>query len=97
MVVVAGDTPHCLSFNSKGLSSYGCSSRAFISAIPFMQCTRQTDNCTIAVLNKQLNVQRDSEMATLSLSVSESSCETNCSLLVWSISCKDDRNCSPNT
>lgn len=42
-------------------------------------------------------MERDPEMETLSVSVSESSHETNCSLFAQSISCKDERNCSPNT
>lgn len=43
---------------------------------------QKMDNCTTALQNKQLNVEWYSEMETLSVSISESSHETNCSLLL---------------
>lgn len=69
----------------------------YISALLFMQCKRWSDNCIIALQNRQLNVERNSEMETLSVTVRESSYETNCSFSFQSISYKDEGDSSPNT
>lgn len=69
----------------------------YVSVILFMQCRRWSDNCVIALQNRQLNVERNPEMETLSVTVRESSYETYCSFSFQSISYTDERNGSPNT
>lgn len=65
-----------------------------IAGILFMPCIQWADNCTIVRQNKQLNGGLKTE--TLSVSISEPSCKTNCSLFVQFISHMDKRNCFPN-
>lgn len=68
---------------------------ACISALLFVQCEGQAANCIIALQNRQLNAERNSEMETLSVSVRDSSYETNCSVSAQSISHQDERTALP--